>query len=1038
MDLSSAGFSGGGQNPYNSKLLTTLFNQRKKVFMSSLTTLLEKLAFDPLTQQFLRTSATSQFISNRICELLSDIETDNREQYIQTLLMRIQRYERMISNQNKSLNQSVQMNTSMNQSTRRTIIDSDDEMDDNALENENERYKNIQILMEQCQRLKSENEQLKKRIQSKDDLISQLKEDAKYTYFKNSTQLFMNSTMDNAMQVVAPVNLSELHKQVKDVQIVIETIRKSFFSMIDQFCKMSHTSFIKAKMYASRAISLETSFKTKYYREKGSKEVMEKQNKRRTEIMKSQIEEKTNELNELKEENFKINSSLIELNQLKEDNTNEINDLKEENKQLNDDLIAEKHNNLKFIAQNRDLQNQVDQLKKQLAKEQNTLSATKEKLNEKIEKINNLKNSIESYNAQLKEKQKMNEKLEETVEDQKETIDKLSNDVKSKDNDTKGLKTLIKDMKTDQNENEDKINELERNIEDMKNKNKSLSKELIKKNDELVKLKKDFESIKQKKEDNKNKYQNEIKELNTQNDNLTTLVKQMKRKLKKTENQIKNLEQEKENNETTIQDLKEETNKNQKVIESSKKSHKEEYDKLKEELKKVNTTLQKKTQICEALSINLSSAHKENSDLQLKNDSLHQKIEELEDNKKENEKNLKKYENNKMELENEIKILKRKIETQEDNLNEYEKLLPKMTKESDKQKELIEQHKTKEQNTTKEMNNKVREIQEKNKEIENKNQQILLKEKELQEKGKENEAHKKLIQEQQKMIQFKEREMQKLKNTIEELSKSNETKIKTLTDNKNDIFELRRKIDELEKEKDNLINQTKLFESIFEVLDSKDFNSAMKAIKSLQQKYNCLQDIKHIVNENEKYIKEISDQQLISIINQFKENNNVLNNIIEVMKTSNQNTSQSLIIKDIKKMIKDYNHTKQFAVKIITTLSTHIEPNKIHFPISESKQNTIISLLKMIIKQSKEEHKNLKVFFDEAKVEGYVGYNCLEGLKFIVEKKCNEERNNVINMYKVQFDEIRTILENEQRMHVEDVQKREKIISDLKTAILQH
>ena len=70
-----------------------------------------------------------------------------------------------------------------------------------------------------------------------------------------------------------------------------------------------------------------------------------------------------------------------------------------------------------------------------------------------------------------------------------------------------------------------------------------------------------------------------------------------------------------------------------------------------------------------------------------------------------------------------------------------------------------------------------------------------------------------------------------------------------------------------------------------------------------------------------------------------------LNNIKNIIKLK----TNELVDEKVKKIVSASEESKKFFVRIISALSSQINPSKIMFPIPEDKQQSIVASIKMII-----------------------------------------------------------------------------------------
>lgn len=85
------------ETPTSSSLVINLYNRRKQVFIQSLQSVLQKIAQDKIVCQMLQSRTSGQFITKRIEEIVAQVIFDDRETFIDTLIQKLNAYEKLYS-----------------------------------------------------------------------------------------------------------------------------------------------------------------------------------------------------------------------------------------------------------------------------------------------------------------------------------------------------------------------------------------------------------------------------------------------------------------------------------------------------------------------------------------------------------------------------------------------------------------------------------------------------------------------------------------------------------------------------------------------------------------------------------------------------------------------------------------------------------------------------------------------------------------------------------------------------------------------------
>ena len=941
----------------SSDVVTRIYTKRQQEFIATLEKVLQNIATDKLVRQMLSNKTSGQFITRRLEELFYQIITDDREQFIDRLIEKIQTYENVYSDEYGEMVKIL---------GNRILSISDAQNSSHV-----QRMRHIHTLIEEIRELQEEVATLRQQVAEKDGIIKSLK-------CTRRTNLFHDGLTDEFLHMYAEVDITQLGQKVKEmsndcmvVKSAVVTLKKQLETIITQATKTTRSALNAIKKNNQ---DVETKLKD----EISKNESLQKEFDRQIPLLQMELQTREKEVEVLREASNKKNNEFRELKAKNQQAMSLIDAMKQQHEalQLEHDEIVQAHNE---AAQSNDkLTDQVETLQKQLSKITRSQAKLEQQLKEQKQENEEQKQANTDAASHLKNIQSKAKALHKELEQQKTANETLTHDNEEKDKDIEELKAKIatissqnkeltiqtKDQSNEIIELQEKVTTLETQLDSKKQEIQQAQQKMNQKSMEIDQLKtsgaNEVTQLQAELKATKQKIDKAQKQNTEQTETINEQKKQISEIEKKNEDLNKQLQQIKSDNKLQVANLQEDNNK------------------LADELESVRALLDQKAQLIDSLQRSLTEAQQQYNETKWHLDEVNEELAEKNKKVEESKTTIAGLLLNKEVDKDENTRLQNTINKLTDQNGELSHEIKKNKKQTDKLNEQIEQltqSLEKEHQASLSLNKTIEEINDK--------------------------LQKAALLNQQYQAQ------------IQALNDKNTDLGALLTDlNANNVGEGHSVIADYQRN-DSIIR------ALNDILNVHDKEALINAVTDLSTRASTLEQLE----------SDLKTDNVPQAVHQLQQE------LQKVSQLTNAKPNQT-IIDAVTELLDAYNDTTGFIVRIITTLSHQVSPEKIQFPLPQAKCDSLITSLKSLMDDSVVDKNNIKTLLDKAKGLGFYGDSCLEAAIFISQQKIELEKKN-IDVLKAQLDDARSLLKAEQDQRQKDVEKRNQTISDLKKSIIQ-
>lgn len=991
---------------YSSMIVTRMFRKRKSAFQRSLQSILIQVSHDPIVRNLLQDKASSQFISNRIEEIIKDVLVDDREKFIDVLLQKLQAFETLYS---------AEHTKNIRELGSRMISVSDEQTTE-----EISNIRRIQLLIEQVNSLQKELVTL--RAKKTDDLVNVDEIDGKtrprrYRYDPASPQFYHIYARVDLTNFELKVKMIQTEsKAVREMMVVLSNKMKQIFSVVKTKTLQNAKSLerrVEAADEAVKRANAKAAELQKHFDKSVIPQLINKQKETVTKY-KKMLQQRLGEIEKLKLQLAETNANLKESNtqgqQLKniiasleqqhEEDENHINTLQDE-KINNKQSIQEKNEE---IAQNNKL---IDQLKEQNANLTSILQSSQDEGRSQKEKLHQKDLEIQKLTRELQE-------LKEQVPKAKEVNDNITKEL----NQTKDQKFQLEQQL---NDTQQRNQELDEKIQDLTPKLEQTTNDLQQTKNQLQRAQAEIESK-----------DHQIEEKNDEIANKTQQIIQ----LEKIINDAKLLSQKQDDEITNLQLL---NNQHSTKIES-----------LQNKLKSANQT---NDQLRKEIQDHEQNATRQNS-----------KISEVGQLKSQLENEKEKLERANNKLSSELKKTKKDLEDVEAELSKLNQAKQQMQQQISQQVEAqdeMQQKLRKLKSQLKDAENKVEDEVAAAKEHKSKNTRLATHVNELEDDLKSMQLEKqrsdKQLRENEQAIHKLERENANLDKDLRaikekanqqaEMNRDQQKKLDNLTNSNNQMQKVLNDIQHVVQTK-NLKDLPKVIQGLF------DGNNLAEQIMKLLGTRNY-DEVIQVLNEMKKQsetLKIIQDLLPINDPHEFAQKYNAMEKDNELLKAEQKRISQLLsteagvdISKTIQEIIEKQSKVQEQltnAAEFISTILTimtgpSLSQTRLVFPLKKTMEDKLIDLVTRIKKRADNDHEKIEELFSRANALGYDGDDVIEAAEFIAMRTSETERQITLQTVGQQLGDVRNISQTEAQAYQKERAQSKKMISKLRESLQQ-
>lgn len=991
---------------YSSIMVSKMFHKRKKQFGRSLQQILIQVSHDEIVRSLLQDRSTSQFAFARIEEIIKNILTDDREQFIDVILQKLQNFEALYL---KDHTQNI-----------RTLSDRLLSVTSEQNEDEISNVKKIQTLVEQVRALQAE--VIRLRGLSTDRLvdIDEIKKDNIKSRFSFDPQKPTN------YHIHGNCDLSDLELRVK----LIDTDVKSAKEMIMVMSKKMYQIF---QIVKDKSIQYMRSYRMKM-------EILQRELERsKSRIIELQHHFDKSVIPSLYE---KQKESKTRHRKLLEQNMTEINELKNQLNIANSQIS-------KLTSDKISIQNMLNEIQQQRDDNELHIENLQQENNSKKQTIQQQEGEIRLLAKELEEFKQTNIQNSNTIRVSQEEITKLKQNAFEKDKEIARITQELKNANSQIPKYKDEVDIVSRQLEEMKQQKELIEQKFESTNQRNKNLDNKVNEIQPKLEQTENELislKEVLKKLNEENDNKSRQILQKSREIDDYNDKVSALKNDllKSQNivqqqETKISDLQNEK-KNIQIV----------FDELDEKFKRSNQTNDK--------------LRKDLMDEQMNNNRQNNKIESLNENINQLQNEIETLTKKNTKIESDNRKLKSEFQNADDEnkrLNETkQELEQKVTKNTDELKQLNRKvtdlskqlneanlRAEEEIQTAKEQKKQNNALKSKIDELEDINQQLQ----------KAKEKNEKLISNNEQSIHNLESKIESLNNhknslteelrnqtqkndqydgRINSLQESN----KQMQDVLNSIQRLipQKSLKDLPKEIERMSKLAKVADGVVNSLGLMPGDDVLEQIEQLKKQDEIAKKVSSILPNK-------SVDQLINHVQKLKTENDKLKaeqQKIASLIPNDNNVDISQQIEEIIQKNRKLNDELAKASDLISTLlsiftGSATSQTRLTFPLKKSIETKLIDLVTRLKNRANSDHDQICQILEKAKSYGYEGESIIEAADFIVARETENERQQTFSMIGRELGDVRNLSSSEKQSYIQKNEELKQKIKSLRESINQ-
>lgn len=965
----------------SSDAVVRLYRRRQSDFMSTLEKVLQSVATDKIVRQMLANRTSGQFISRRIEELLAQMLADDREEYIQRLIEKVDSYEAVYK---EEYAEAVKV-------LGNKILSVSDAQNAGAIQ----RLRHIQMLIDEIKELQDEVSTLRKINAENETQLRQYK-------VNRRAHLFRTESGPDGVHYFAEVDITQLDRVVKDLHVDNGTAQKLVRAMMAKFrqiCsemaeKSTEAVQIYTKHYEKADLRLnKLKQKTENLRKKYEEVIIpqiQQTADNNTQTLKGAIEQRDIEIDVLKETLEKRNNEIKELQQDKKQALQLVDGIQKQRTTLDEEMIELKEQFNMLVSKNKDYEKHNLDLKKEVSKlqrvndkltEQNETYAKEvehlsEKNNEMGEKLLDVNRELRSTNKQLEQEKNKAVMMNNDIEENKKDMGDLKQRLQQAAISNRELESQNKTLKYQNQELADKIRELEASIGISANDNQELVSKLSRKSA-------DYRELQNQAESQIAQLQDEIRQLNKQIQKLTNISEEKQEAYEQLSNKHDMLNQEFETLNRQYNTYKNDFKNQLSTAEMARKD-------ILEELEDIKEQLANKTKTCEAQSKQISEQQKVINEQKWK-------INELSDDIKDKITKIEETKRNISDL-----VLNQKL------TKDQEIQLQGALEESNKQTQELQRNLRKTQRQLEEKEQTLQEAQDKLTSYEEENQRLNDDIRELKSKLSTSSESSKVLQ--NKLDEITEAEAKK---TMELSNIFANCNVKNVQD----------AIKQIKK----LSNDSNTLSSVREALNIGEHEDVVKRTVEASQKIDKLDQIVTNIGSADDVVRKTrrykDDQVKIAGMLNAKSDEELsplISDLLEKKKVSDKNLDES----------------NKFIADLLTVLSgSHQSPHKIGTHLSSKNKENIINSMKQTVEQSLKDRADVDNILKKAQSFGYLGKDVQDAVQVLTNKKVEEITQGLQSDMVKQISDINAILQLERETSAQEKEKLTKKIMELRQTI---
>lgn len=991
---------------YSSILVSKMFHKRRKQFGRSLQQILIQVSHDEIVRSVLQDRSTSQFAFARIEEIIKNILTDDREQFIDVLLQKLQNFEALY----------LKDHTQNIRSLSDRILSVTNEQNADEISN----IRKIQTLVEQVRALQSE--VIKLRGISTDNLVDveDIKRGDPYH------DLNFDTTKHSNYHIHANCDLSDFELKLK----LIDTDAKAAKEMLTVMCqKMSQIfQIVKEKslanmiIYRSRIELLQQDLERskskiidlqRHFDKSVIPSLYEKQKESKSRHQKM-LQQYASEISELKSKLYNANNQIQKLSSERVTMQNNLNEIQQ---------------------QHDDDESHIESLTKENESKKQTIQQQSDEIRSLTKQLDELKQTVNQNSSIIRISQEEIAKLKQTGYEKDKEISKISTELKNANAQIPRLKDeadlvtrQLDEMKQQKDLIEQKLdlsNQRNKNLDQQVN---EMQPKLDQATSELISVKEVLKKLTDENDTKSRQILQKTRELDDFNEKVAALKTDLLRSqnvVQQQEAKISDLQSEKKNIQVTFEEL---DDKFKKLNQNN--------DKLRKELMEEQMNASRQTAKIESLTDNQNQLQNEIENLTKKNSKIESDNRKLKEEISNTEEENKRLSDVKQQLQQKVTKSSDDIEKLNKKISDISKQLNEVTTRAEEENQ-----------TAKEQRKQNISLKSKVDELEAMNHQLQL----------AKEKNEKLLAQNEQSIQNLESKVESLNNNKNNLTEKLQHQI-----DKNNQFDGRlNSLQDENKEMQNLLNSIQRSlpgKSIKEI--PKEIARITKLAKLANEVSNSLglkpdDDIlEHIaeLKQQEEFAKKVSSilpnksaDQLFNHIQKLKAENDKLKNEQQKIASLIPNDASVDISHQIEEIIQKQNKLNDELTKAADFISTLLSiftgstanQTRLAFPLKKSIETKLIDLVTRLKNRADNDRLQINQTLEKAKSYGYEGENIIEAADFIVARESENERQQTFSMIDRELGDVRNFSSSEKQSYIQKNEELKQKIKILRENISQ-
>ena len=433
----------------SSEIVLSAFKQREKKFVAALEKVLIALSEDQISRQMLQDETSEKYIAKRVQEVFRQIIVDDRENFIERILTKLQTFESLYKSEQQEIIRYL----------------GEDFLIKNSMPKVGpiQRISHVHLLIDVIRDLNATINQLQSENNEYSEMVKKSGRGGKRVEYNSNSPYFMH--------IFCEVDLTQLSNNLKIISAENEETKHAMRSLIKKTAKI--ISLIKQKSMS--AVSLYNKkinkLQLKLKKEKSNFAKIKEIYNNDMEQMKEEIEQVREEVKTKDQENMQLKSSITS-------HSSDAKELKVKQNKLENDLQLAKKQNEELFNKNNEYEEKIFSLQLEQSKSVKQIEKLKTQNQTLMEELENQREEAKENENNLIKNQSSYKQAKKELDLEKQKTQELVIEMEGKDQTIEALKQKIVSMSQENKELQEKYSDKQDELQQLSVKNQAFQNKI--------------------------------------------------------------------------------------------------------------------------------------------------------------------------------------------------------------------------------------------------------------------------------------------------------------------------------------------------------------------------------------------------------------------------------------------------------------------------------------------------------------------------------------------------------------------------------